>query len=77
MNKTDKVYKVEVTTPIQEFYLRVPKGVEVNEEILEKSWFTEPEVPNLPTNVSFSEVEKELWNDYHPSLYKDGDISFD
>ena len=35
MNKTDKVYKVRVVTQKEMFILRVPIGVEINEEILE------------------------------------------
>ena len=86
MNKTDKVYKVEVTTPIQEFYLRVPKGVEINQEILENLdyvedwWDTSAEsdlwfrdICRKDRTASFSEVDKELWDEQeHPELGKDG-----
>ena len=72
MNKTDKVYKVEITTPIEEFYLRVPKGVEINEEILTNSgyfddWWEYGVIEGTPypninwerteTEISFCEVE--------------------
>lgn len=87
MRKTDKVYNVKVTPHIEHNYLiRVPKGVEINKEILENSgnfdneWSEEP-MHTLASCVEISEVDKELkelWNDGgDPSLHKDGTIHYE
>ena len=54
MGKTVKVYKVIITSrPVeQKFYLRVPKGVEINQEILENSscfedWWDEEKIGRI------------------------------
>ena len=78
MRSTDKVYKVRVVTQKEMFILRVPKGVEINQEILENSCYLEEWKNQEYVNVSFSEVDKELWVEHkHPILEKDGDITFD
>jgi len=78
MKDTDKVYKVKVTTLEEEFILRVPKGVEINQEILDNSCYLEEWKNQKYVNVSFSEVDKEFWVEHeHPLLENDGDITFD
>ena len=84
MKDTDKVYRVKITPLVEDnILLRVPKGVEINEEILEKSWFFEDEwceelFPTPSSLIEFSEVEdKQLWNYKHPSLHKNGDIHYE
>ena len=69
MNKTDKVYKVQEIVRdklFADYFLRVPKGVELTKEILEDSnrlWGVDIE----DIDVSFSEVDKKTLNsvDYH------------
>jgi len=87
MKNTDKVYEVKINPVINEtVLLRVPDGVEINQEILENSWFFEdwyfdsPPIlnPNTKLRLELNEVNKELWNGYDsPSLDEDGDIHFD
>lgn len=78
MKNTDKVYKVKVTTLEEEFILQVPKGVEINQDILENSWYLDEYKNQEYVNVSFSEVDKELWVEHeHPLLENDGTITFD
>jgi len=87
MKNTDKVYEVKINPIIDEtVLLRVPEGVEINQEILENSWYFEkwyfesPPIltPNTKLRFELSEVDKELWNDSdYPSLDEDGDIHFD
>ena len=79
MKDTDKVYKVKITPDIElNILLRVPKGVEINEEILSKDYlfedcWSEEHIYNPSSRLEISEVDKELWNDYvHPSLHKNG-----
>ncbi len=83
---TDKVYKVKITPMIEEeIFLRVPKDVELTQEILEDSgyfdgWYNE-EPPSLiggTCRLEIGEVDKELWTtDKDPILDNDGDIHFD
>ena len=80
MKDTDKVYNVKVIPDIEDnILLRVPKGVEINEEILRKDchfedYWSEDPIINPRCRLEISEVkDKELWNDYdHPSLHKNG-----
>ena len=64
MNKTDKVYKVQEIVReklLDDYFLRVPKGLELTKEILENSnrlW----EVDIEDIDVSFSEVDKKTLN---------------
>jgi len=82
---TDKYYKVIVSPKIEEhIYLRVPDGVEITEEILKNSWYfqdywSESFLPvNPESRFEFNEVVKDLWDEIeHPTLDKDGDITFD
>ena len=78
MKNTDKVYKVKVMELQEEFVLRVPIGVEINEEILGNSWYLDEYKNKEYISISFSEVDKEHWvKNKHPILEKDGDITFD
>ena len=84
MKDTDKVYKVKITPDIElNILLRVPKGVEINEEILSKDYmfedyWREDPIINPRCRIEISEVkDKELWSEDHPSLDRDGDITFD
>ena len=84
MKNTDRVYRVKVTPDVEHNYLlRVPEGVEINQDILEKSWFFDDEWSEDPihhpsSRIEFSEVDKELWVEHeHPLLENDGDITFD
>ena len=88
MKNTDKVYKVRVMKIEEEEILRVPKGVEINKEILEDSWYfdkfeeEDDDGRDFTTlfSISFSEVDKELWVEHEhpcPILEYDGDITFD
>ena len=80
----DRLVMVKITPKIEEEkLLLVPKGVEINQDILEKSWFFDDEWSEEPihhpsSRIEFSEVDKELWvKNKHPILEKDGDITFD
>lgn len=74
----DKYYKVKVMELQEQFVLRVPIGVEINEEILENSWYLDEYKNKEDISISFSEVDKELCVEYDlPLLEKDGDITFD
>jgi hypothetical protein len=86
MKDTDKVYNIKITPLVEDnILLRVPKGVEINEEILRKDsyfedWydFDPPTLYGKDICLEISEVEdKELWSEDHPSLDRDGDITFD
>ena len=89
LDRTDKVYKMIVSPYYpprmteHEYLLRVPNGVEINQEILENSSFFEDEwckelFPTPSSLIEFGEVEdKELWSDDYPSLDKEGTITFD
>jgi hypothetical protein len=78
MKDTDKVYNVKVMELQEKFVLRVPKGVEINQEILENSWYLDEYKNKEYISISFSEVDKQLWMEHeHPVLEKDGDITFD
>jgi len=84
MKNTDRVYRVKVTPDVEHNYLlRVPEGVEINQDILEKSWFFDDEWSEEPihhpsSRIEFSEVDKELWvENEHPLLDEDGTITFD
>ena len=84
MKDTDKVYNIKVIPDIEDnILLRVPKGVEINEEILSKDYmfedyWSEDPIINPRCRLEISEVEdKELWSEDHPSLDRDGDITFD
>jgi len=92
MKDTDKVYLVIVSPDFphieHEYLIRVPEGVEINEDILKKSWFFDDEWVDLirspqglgipPSRIEcISEVNKELWSDDYPSLHKDGNIHYE
>ena len=79
MKDTDKVYNVKVIPDIEDnILLRVPKGVEINEEILSKDYmfedyWSEDPIINPRCRLEISEVkDKELWSEDHPSLHKNG-----
>jgi hypothetical protein len=74
----DQVYKVKVIKLQEEFILQVPKGVEMNQEILENSSYLDEYKNKEDVSISFSKVDKKLWlEDKHPSLDRDGTITFD
>jgi len=78
MKDTDRVYNVKVMELQEEFVLRVPKGVEINKEILENSWYLDEYKNKEYISISFSEVDKELMSEEDfPSLDKEGTITFD
>jgi len=80
MKDTDKVYRVKITPLVEDIILlRVPKGVEINEEILRKDsyfedWydFDPPTLYGKDIRLEISEVDKELWSDDDLSLHKNG-----
>ena len=82
MKDTDKVYNVKVIPDIEDnILLRVPKGVEINEEILRKDchfeYYYDYEPPTLygvDIRLEISEVEnKQLWSEGKDlSLHKNG-----
>lgn len=79
MKDTDKVYRVKITPLVEDIILlRVPKGVEINEEILRKDchfedYWSEDPIINPRCRFEISEVDKQLWNEEHDiSLHKNG-----
>ena len=65
MRKTYKTYKVKISPMIQDtVILRVPKGVEINKEILKNSgyfddwWREEPPFVNPTPRIESSEYQK-------------------
>jgi len=75
----DKVYRVKITQRPKvrtDMILLVPKGVEINQLILENTDYDFDTHGDI--DFSISEVDKELWNEEkHPSLHNDGKIIFD
>ena len=82
---TDKYYELLITPDYEDsLVIRVPEGVEITEEILEKSSFFEnwyEEVPVLcgrDVCIEFEELVDQFPNDDDiPTLDKDGDITYD
>ena len=80
MKDTDKVYNIKVIPDIEDnILLRVPKGVEINEEILSKDYmfedyWREDPIINPRCRIEISEVEnKQLWSEGKDlSLHKNG-----
>jgi hypothetical protein len=73
----DKVYRVKITQRPEvrtDMILLVPKGVEINQLILENSYYDFDTQGDI--DFSISEVDKELWNDDDPTLDNDGEIIF-
>ena len=88
MKNTDKVYSVIVEpvypTKEREYLIRVPKNAEINEKILDKSYFFkdewEGEFFSFPSCriKSITEGNKKDWNEVgDPSLHKDGNIHYE
>ena len=72
MKDTDKVYNVKVIPDIEDnILLRVPKGVEINRNILVKSGEL---CITKNVDISFTEVDKELWNEEEKVLDNRGSI---
>ena len=56
MKDTDKVYKVRVMKIEEEFILRVPEGIKIDEKVLRKDWYLE-EYEYRDVEISYTEVD--------------------
>ena len=81
---TDKYYKVRITPKLESYLvLRVPKGVQINEEILEESpffedWYSEspPFCGGLNVHLELEELdEKSIKNIDYLTLDNEGEIT--
>jgi hypothetical protein len=72
MKDTDKVYKVRVMKLEEEFTLRVPEGVKIDEKILRNDWYLE-EYKNRDVEISYTEVDAFL----NPSTFYSTPLTLD